>query len=153
MSGVSVNLSYKDNNYTKKTWSKSKAGDYLFKNVLPGKAVLFAEYSGELEARVEVNVIPGETIEALDLVIGNKDKVALKLKLKLPDGSGPISAKVNGNDKTFWTWGAGTVHCVLKVDTHRKWTVENKGKKYIADDFEVTELTDEIEVQLRELSE
>ncbi len=150
MSGVSVNLSYKDNNYKKEERSKSEAGNYLFKNVLPGKAELFAEYGDELEAWVNVEIIAGETIDAPDLIIGTKDKVALKLKLKLPDGSRPLSAKVNGNGKTFWSWGAGTVHCVLKIDTHRNWIVENKGKKYIADDFEVTKFTDEIEVRLRE---
>jgi hypothetical protein len=150
-SSIQVNLFYKDNDFTKEIKSDYKTGNYLFENVLPGKAELFAKY-GELEAKVEVDALTGKTVEAPDLVIGSKDKVAVRLFFKLPDGDVPANASVRGSGYTYATWGRGDVPCILKPRTYQRWKIEHKGKKFIADDFEVTEFSDEIEVQLRELT-
>ena len=61
-----------------------------------------------------------------------------------------ISSQKN---KSFYIDGNGKINDAFKARNYSNWEIEYGGKKYIANDFEVTEFTDNIEVQLQELTE
>ncbi len=76
---------------------------------------------------------------------------ALIISFKLPDGSFPAHARII--DKKIYIDGNGKINDAFKAGNYSDWEIEYGGKKYIADDFEVTEFSDKIEVQLQELTD
>jgi len=69
------------------------------------------------------------------------------MKFKLPNGTYVKNSTIINNG--YRIYYNGELIRDVHTGTHSGWKIKYNGKTYIADDFEITEMTDRLEVRLR----
>jgi len=147
--GLFVTLKCEDIQKNFGIMSDEKDGTYAFEDVLPGKATITVRSWLGLTTSHKFEVYEGDDLELPDLVLNYTNAAMVKLTFKLPDGTSPAKTRVI-NQNSFYIKNDGTATGELKAGKYSGWKIKYKGKNYIADEFEITKNTDELEVWLRE---
>ena len=128
--------------------SNEETGNYAFEDVPPGKAAVSAWSRLGLTASHKFEVEEGDDMELPDLVLNYTNSAVVRLTFKLPDGTSPANTRVI-NRSFFYIKKDGTATGELKAGKYSGWKVKYDDKTYVADEFEITESTDELEVWMR----
>ncbi|MCK5851716.1 carboxypeptidase regulatory-like domain-containing protein [bacterium] len=143
-----VYLQYKDTGEKLSTLANLEDGVYVFEGLSPGKATVSAKTWHEFSASHSFDVYEGDNLELPDLVLNYTNSAFVVMTFKLPDGSVVRNAKIINNGYRIYTTG------VLSRDIHTgiysDWKIKYYGITYVADEFEIAEDTDKLEVKLRE---
>ena len=123
-------------------------GTFFFENIPPGKAKVVAQSSLGFSSSQNFEVHEHDDLELPDLVLNFTNAAVVTLSFKLPDGSAPVLAPIV--NKGFSVDAEGEITLELRAGKYSGWKMKYDRKNYIADDFEVTENSDEIEVWLVE---
>ena len=146
---LTVALKYWDLQKTFSTRTDAEDGTYAFEDVPPGKARVATRSRLGYTALYDLEVKEGDDLELPDLVVNYTNAAVVKLTFKLPDGTCPENTKIRNNDK-FYIRDNGVANGELKTGKYSGWKIKYDGKTYVADEFVITESTDELEVWLRE---
>lgn len=125
-----------------------KDGNYAFEDVPPGKAAVSARSRLGFSASHKFEVEEGDDMELPDLVLNYTNSAVVKLTFKLPDGTSPINTRII--NQNFYIKKDGTATGELKAGKYSGWKIKYDDKMYAADEFEITENTDELEIWMRE---
>ncbi len=128
-------------------FSYRKSGNYSFEKIMPGKYVVFARSFGFIVSN-SFSISEGEELELPDLVINYTNAAFVTITFILPSGNVLKYPRIG--IKKHYHDNKGRLNMVLQSRTYSGCLIEHSGKRYIADDFEVTEMTDKLEVWLRE---
>jgi len=143
-----VALIYNDKSKYFTVMSNEKTGEYNFDKLLPGKGKVAAMSKLGFRAALDFEVEEGEDLELPDLVLNYTNAARVTLTFKLPDGTYPENTRVI-NNKSFYIRDNGVAKGELKFGKYSDWKIKYNGKNYIANEFEITENTDELEVWMR----
>jgi len=146
---LTVALKYWDLQKTFSTRTDGEDGTYAFEDVPPGKARIATRSRLGYTALYDLEVKEGDDLELPDLVLNYTNATVVKLTFKLPDGTYPENTQVRNNDR-FYIRDNGVAKGELKIGKYSDWKIKYDGKTYIADEFEITESTDELEVWMQE---
>jgi len=143
-----VYLQYKETGEKLSTLANLEDGVYMFEGLKPGEATVSAKTWHGFSASHSFDIYEGANLELPDLVLNYTNSAFVVMSFKLPDGSVVKNASIINNGYRIYATG------VLSRDIHTgiysDWKIKYDGKTYIADEFEITESTDELEVWMQE---
>ena len=146
--GLFVTLKCGDLRRTFSVMSNEKDGMYAFEDVPPGKGTITARSWLGLTTSHKFEVEEGDDLELPDLVLNYTNSAMVKLTLKLPDGTLPINTRII--NQNFYIKKDGTAIGELKAGKYSGWKIKYDGQMYVADEFEITADSDELEIWMRE---
>ena len=146
---LTVALKYWDLQKTFSTRTDAEDGTYAFEEIPPGKARVATRSRLGYKALYDLEVKEGDDLELPDLVLNYTNATVVKLTFKLPDGTYPENTQVRNNDR-FYIRDNGVAKGELKLGKYSGWKIKYDGKTYIADEFEITEDTDKLEIWMQE---
>jgi len=129
-------------------YSSGKNGTYAFEGVPPGKAIISVKSRLGIKASQKFEIKEGDNLELPDLVLNYTNAAVVKLIFRLPDGNFPKQTSVINHN--FYIEDNGVAKGELKFGKYSGWKIKYKGKVYVANEFEITESTDELEIWMRE---
>lgn len=146
-----VYLKYKEKDNKSSALANLEDGVFVFEGLLPGKATISAKTWHGFTASYSFDIYEGDNLELPDLVLNYTNSAFVVMTFKLPDGSAVKNANIINNGYRIYATG------VLSRDIHTgiysDWKIKYLGKTYIADEFEITEDTNKLEVKLRKSPE
>jgi len=129
-------------------FSSSKDGSYAFDGVPPGMAKVSAQSRLGFKDSHEFEVKEGDDLELPDLVLNYTNSALVTLTFKLPNGDVVTNTRIT--NKNFYIRQDGKLRRAMRAGIYSDWKIKYNGKNYIANEFEITENTDELEVWLQE---
>ena len=143
-----VYLKYKNKDEKNSALANIIDGIFVFEDVLPGKATIYAKSWFGFSASNSFEISEGDNLELPDLVLNYIDAAFVVMKFKLPNGTYVRATKIINNGYFI------NYNCELSRDvhtgTHSGWKINYNDKIYVVDDFVITETTDRLEVQMQE---
>ncbi len=130
------------------TFSNDKDGSYGFEGVPPGKATVSVQSRLGFKASHNFEIKEGDNLELPDLVINYTNSASVTLTFKLPDSTTVTNARII--NKGYYIGQNGELRRAMLAGTYSGWKIKYKGKVYVANEFEITEDSDELEIWMQE---